>query len=60
MLDTSRIDASRVEALSAETQAKYDHLKTLLREMESVLIAYSGGVDSALLLKHPPYYLENA
>ncbi len=51
MLDTSRIDATNVEALSAETQAKYDHLKTLLREMESVLIAYSGGVDSALLLK---------
>ena len=51
MLDTSRIDATSVEALSAETQAKYDHLKTILREMESVLIAYSGGVDSALLLK---------
>ncbi len=51
MLDTSRIDATNVAALSAETQAKYDHLKTLLREMESVLIAYSGGVDSALLLK---------
>ncbi len=51
MLDTSRIDATNVEALSAETQVKYDHLKTILREMESVLIAYSGGVDSALLLK---------
>jgi uncharacterized protein len=48
MLDTSRVN---VEALSAETQAKYDHLKTILRDMESVLIAYSGGVDSALLLK---------
>ena len=51
MLDTSRIDATNVEALSAETQAKYDNLKTILRDMESVLIAYSGGVDSALLLK---------
>ncbi|GAC1426848.1 MAG: ATP-dependent sacrificial sulfur transferase LarE [Ktedonobacteraceae bacterium] len=51
MLDTSRIDTMHVEALNAETQAKYDHLKTILREMESVLIAYSGGVDSALLLK---------
>ena len=51
MLDTSHVDATNVEALDAETQAKYDALKTILREMESVLIAYSGGVDSALLLK---------
>ncbi len=47
MLDTSQI----AEVLDAETQAKYDHLQTILRNMESVLIAYSGGVDSALLLK---------
>ncbi len=47
MLDTSQI----TEVLDAETQAKYDHLQTILRNMESVLIAYSGGVDSALLLK---------
>jgi uncharacterized protein len=30
---------------------KWDHLKQLLRDMERVLIAYSGGVDSSLLLK---------
>lgn len=37
--------------LEADTQAKYERLQSILRDMESVLIAYSGGVDSALLLK---------
>jgi uncharacterized protein len=32
-------------------EQKWDRLKALLREMQSAVLAYSGGVDSSLLLK---------
>ena len=33
--------------ISPETLAREQHLRNLFREMESVLVAYSGGVDSS-------------
>jgi uncharacterized protein len=51
MLDTHHVNSDDLEALDVETRVKYERLQTILRDMESVLVAYSGGVDSALLLK---------
>ena len=32
-------------------QRKLDHLRSLLTDMRSVLVAYSGGIDSTFALK---------
>lgn len=37
--------------LTLELQSKYDHLKNILREMQSVAIGFSGGIDSTLLVR---------
>jgi uncharacterized protein len=42
---------SKTSSLKKETSDKFQNLKRILKDMKSILVAFSGGVDSTFLLK---------
>lgn len=48
---TSDVDVAEIQQCPQELDAKWNALLCTMRELESCVVAFSGGVDSALLLK---------
>ena len=48
---SNHIHMEHFDMLSEQTQIKYERLRSIVAELGSVVIGYSGGVDSTLLLK---------
>jgi pyridinium-3,5-biscarboxylic acid mononucleotide sulfurtransferase len=51
MMESQSNTVRETHELTPELREKYERLQTLLREMEQIVIGYSGGVDSTLVMK---------